>query len=615
MHRIGTLFLAIMIFVSSVQAKYICTTDEAFVQWLNQEPADIEDDTVLIKYSDNESCQTQCRTTESCLYSNTTDGSPNGYTCPLFDVNTDLGGDIDINLFSSASNCNSQCFIQNPCTEWTSDPKCIPTAFDKSHPVSDYTGKTVFTKYSITWDCDTSETIAGECIKYEQQTIQGDIKFDFSKIGWKSKEFAGADEAMTAIAGLDQLGHIWSGWEGECENGTLYDGSWMSDPMTLLSFAMMAYTGALEGGYGDAMKSGAETVSDSFDEVASLGEASTNTYDGQAVTGLNSSGDTYLGGGTTSGGTTSGGGWFQEVKDFYNTTVFNATDYNNAVTYGSLAMDAASIIAAGMSKPAEDDFEMADDFMKSQLGGNAKSIAAVNYSQCMASIGLSFPNMVGYSVDQNESMSSQLREPWKNLISMSDNQLAELMHATSEAYVRASYLLFSHGDGTGVGKYIPISSVAYSQAGQVICGNGNIALAMNALNNEASDESSGMNGAAMANAAIGAVLGYLPAPWNLIASIVFKILTSFSSGDACTDEDIAMKWGIQQFKTNKALQGEQCHKTGSDCAAKWFWGSCMRTVTYYCCYDQQMSRIFVEGVKEQLGKTWEVGECDDISLS
>ena len=898
MRRIGTLFLALLIFVSSVQAKYVCTTDEPFIQWLNQEPVDINDDTVLIKYSDNTSCQTQCRKTNSCLSSNTSvaknlsnlstaldesekdsfentangknitalkitsmtgsvavllnnfDGSnftfpatngtrtvynqdgtviktqrlnpykfqmdssvsastlstsdrdsikdkvnshinsssdvvgfeinsdriiinsgitnnsftwnsansektiidndgyeiklvtdstatnkyyikykyagvtryafngensdikviyrtvestpeyrisvsldgfvheqsdnwtsdpsgsvyqneqlgfdivvsQNGYTCPLFDANADIGGDVDTNLFSSTSSCDSQCFIQHPCTQWTDNPKCTPTAFDKSHPVSDYTGKTVFTKQNITWDCDTSETIAGECIAYEKQTIQGDLKFDTSKIGWKSKEFAGADEAMAAIAGLDQLGHIWSGWEGECEDGMLFDNSWMSDPMTLLSLAMMAYTGALQqtgtattsttttysGGqavssssstvasgttvgttatstaatttsaasttvtvvqnvptyaYGSLAHSAASSVSNTFN---SIGTATTNFFSGtgsSAVGGLNT-----IGGQSIAQLSSNGLGFdWSTVQNFYDTELIGATSYTQAVTYGKVAMGAASIIAAGMSDPVEDDFELADDFMKTQLGGNAKSIAAVNYSQCMASIGLSFPNMVGYSVDQNDSMSSQLREPWKNVISLSDNQLAHLMHATSESYVRASYIMLSYDEAIGVGRYIALTSPAYTQSGQVICGNGNVALAMNALNDNASDENSGANSGAMAMAAIGVALAFLPPPLNLIATIIFKIITSMSSGDACTDEDIAMKWGIQQFKTNKALQGEQCHE--------WWWGACMRSVTYYCCYDQQMSRIFVEGVKEQLGKPWEEGECDDISLS
>lgn len=33
-----------------------------------------------------------------------------------------------------------------------------------------------------------------------------------------------------------------------------------------------------------------------------------------------------------------------------------------------------------------------------------------------------------------------------------------------------------------------------------------------------------------------------------------------------------------------------------------------------CCYDQEVTKIFVEGAKVQLGKGWAVGSCDDITI-
>ena len=269
---------------------------------------------------------------------------------------------------------------------------------------------------------------------------------------------------------------------------------------------------------------------------------------------------------------------------------------------------------AAMSPISDDDAQTANEFMKAQLGDSSASVAAVNYVQCMASIGLSFPNLVGHAVDSNTSTSAELREPWKNIITLSDNQLAGLMAATSESYVRANYMLVSHS-GT-IGKYLSLTSLGYEQAGQVICGNGNISRAMNALNkSSASSSSGGINTGALAQQAVSTALHYLPPPYNLIASIVFQIATSFSSGNACSDEKIAMKWGIQQYKTYKGLIGNQCHFIQSECAAKWFWGSCMRHRNNYCCYDQELTRIFVEGAKVELNKEWHKGECDDISLS
>ncbi len=41
----------------------------------------------------------------------------------------------------------------------------------------------------------------------------------------------------------------------------------------------------------------------------------------------------------------------------------------------------------------------------------------------------------------------------------------------------------------------------------------------------------------------------------------------------------------------------------------------MRHKNDYCCYDQELTRIFVEGTKAQLNKGWVAGQCDDIALS
>jgi hypothetical protein len=613
MNFILKLFFVLIFIISNIEARYVCTTDQVFQDWLNQLPVDVGDDIAFVKYSDLTSCKSQCRKTESCVVGTV------GYTCPLFDLNTDLNGDdLGLNSFSNLNTCNNECYQQNSCISWTDDPRCLPASFDKSNPVSDYTGKTVFTKYDITWNCSSSETLHGECLAYETERIDDNTTFDLSKIGWKSKEFIGPDEAMTAVAGMEQLQHIWSGWNGMCESGTMYDDAWMSDPATLLSFAMMAYTGALTGAYGSTLQSGAQEVQGAVNSVGNSFDSMTTFGDSTEVVGAGTEA-TFIDDGQTvtqAGGASTASSTLDSINSVYNTEVFAATSVTTAVSAGSLVMDIASIAMAAMSNPAQDDLATADDFMKAQLGGTDSSIAAVNYVQCMASIGLSFPNLVGHAVDSNNSTSAELREPWRNLISMSDNQLAGLMHATSESFVRGSYLLASHDDGIGVGKYIATSSVAYTQAGQVICGNGNVALAMNVNNQMASDNSGGdgANTGAAAMAVVGAVISYLPPPYNLIGSILLKVLTSFSSGDACTDEDIAMKWGIQQFKTNKALAFEQCHFTDSECAAEWAWGSCMRDRSFYCCYDQEMTRIFVEGVKAQIPKEWERDKCDDLGV-
>lgn len=604
MGLILNLFLLVFFLSADVFAtRYACTTDQKFQDWLNQLPVDITNDTELVKYSDISSCKSQCRETQTCVTNTTSTG---GYTCPLFDMNTDLGvhDDLGRNAFSSQNSCNNSCYIQNSCIAWTDEAKCYPISFDKSNPVSDYTGKTVFTRYTINWNCESSSTNHGECLAYKTTRIDDNTTFDLSKIGWKSKRFSEGEEALVAVSEMEQFQHIWSGWNGMCERGIKMDNSWMSDPMTILSFASMAYTGALDGAYGTAAESASQSVKNSFDNMTTLGSASTTTVDtGQSITN------------TSSSVMQSASDTFQSIKSTYSTVVFPATTVSGAVTYGSLVMNAAVITAAALSEPSDNDLDTAQDYMNAQLGVSSASIAAVNYSQCMASIGLSFPNMMGFSVDSNESMSSDLREPWKNQISLSDEQLASLMEATSVSFVKGSYFMLTHQNN--IGHYIATSAIAYTQAGQVICGGGTIAKAINVNNQIATDNSGGggINAEAMASAALGQALGYLPPPYNLMASIALKVLTSVSEGNACTDEDLAMSWGPQQYKTNKALKFSQCHDVDSACVAKLFGTTCIRRAYYQCCYDQEITKIFVEGVKAQLGESWTRNECDDIEIS
>ncbi|MBW6487540.1 conjugal transfer protein TraN [Sulfurimonas sp.] len=627
----------------NLNAQYICSTDQAFQDWLMQEEVDVNDDTVLTKYADITSCKSACRTTEVC-----TNSAVGGFTCPLYEANTDLGGDVDLNVFSNQSTCNTKCYLQKNCIPWTDNPDCTPVSFDKSNPVSDWTGKTVFTRYNISWDCKSTETLFGGCLAYEIQIIDDDTTFDLSQIGWESKEFNGHEEAMAAVAGMEQFQHIWSGWDGMCEDGIQFDSSFLSDPMTLLSFASMAYTGALSGAYGqaatDMAANATNTVLSNFDAAAAsisgaatsasnavsnavsgVGDAVSNATDavgfssqsaGQLVSDSAEAVDTATEVGQAATvaynatETVLNSEW-ANIQNFLDTELIGATSYTTAVTYGSATMDIAAVAMAAFSKPTEDDFQIADEYMQAQLGATDASIAAVNYAQCMAAVGLSFPNMMGHAIDSDGAMSTELREPWKNIITMSDNQLAYLMNATSEAFVRATYIQISHnGD---IGNYIAITSLGYQQAGQVICGNGRIALAIN-VNSQIANDNSGINVEAMATAVLNQALTYLPPPYNLMASIALKIFTAISDGDACHDEDIAMKWGIQQYKTQKALAFNQCHYTDSECAAKWFWGSCMRDKHYYCCYDQEMTRIFVEGTKAQIPRGWRRNVCSDIEL-
>ena len=86
---------------------------------------------------------------------------------------------------------------------------------------------------------------------------------------------------------------------------------------------------------------------------------------------------------------------------------------------------------------------------------------------------------------------------------------------------------------------------------------------------------------------------------------------AFDSVNACTKLEDAVKLGTLQMQTNRFISYNQCYATESKCQKK-FLGKCILKRDYHCCYDQITTRIFAEGVKEQLGLDRKV--CNNITL-
>jgi hypothetical protein len=104
----------------------------------------------------------------------------------------------------------------------------------------------------------------------------------------------------------------------------------------------------------------------------------------------------------------------------------------------------------------------------------------------------------------------------------------------------------------------------------------------------------------------------LAGPYAFACSLGMKLLSSFSSGNACENEKVAQSQKPVQLKTNKFQKFGQCHHTGGGCSKKFF-GSCIRHHEDYCCYDQVMTRVFAEGVKAERGTGW--SSCNDITIN
>ncbi len=130
--------------------------------------------------------------------------------------------------------------------------------------------------------------------------------------------------------------HIWSGWAGRCVYGKAWDFSFLSDPMTILSYVMAAYSsmdwmqsnGFIQSDFVADMTASVDSVTDSIGSMF-------KTDGGQAVSS-----------GAAASGTT-GGGFFDSLGD----TAAGEGWY--AVTYGDLAafgLQSAFIMAAPSQK-------------------------------------------------------------------------------------------------------------------------------------------------------------------------------------------------------------------------------------------------------------------------
>lgn len=252
--------------------------------------------------------------------------------------------------------------------------------------------------------------------------------------------------------------------------------------------------------------------------------------------------------------------------------------------------------------------------------GTNNDIASNAYASCMASVGASFINTISYAGGAKDSntTSQELLTPTKNPMRISFQSLYELKAIVGEKFLEASYKVMDFDYNMQMLTIVALNSAAYTQLTQIVCGGYQVSAVANSLNSAADgsdpsmlDALSNMSGEQMATMGLSVACGFA-GPYAFACSLGLKVLTSFSSGNACTDEKIAMSQDPIQLKTNKFQKFGQCHATGSSCSKK-ILKKCILKKYHYCCYDQIMTRIFAEGVKEQRGTGW--NSCNDITIN
>lgn len=316
-------------------------------------------------------------------------------------------------------------------------------------------------------------------------------------------------------------------------------------------------------------------------------------------------------------------GQMADIKSFFD----RMNEYNAIGDIGFQTINWTDIATAGYRMYAnvaanKDEMTKAWEAQKAYVlsgEGTSNDIASNAYASCMASVGANFVNTISIASGAKDSntTSQELLTPWHNPMRISLQSLYELRSIVGDAFMEVSYKAMDIDYNMQMITIVALNGAAYGQLTQLVCGGYNVATLANAVNQNAAKKPSLVDGlmkmtpqqAAMMAASMACSLA---GPWAFACSLALKLFSSFSSGDACTDEKIAQSQKPIQLKTNKFQKFGQCHHTGGSCSKKML-GSCSLHKETYCCYDQIMTRIFAEGVKAQRGTGW--NSCNDITIN
>lgn len=690
---------------------HVCTANSIYQDYANNIRDNIDG---LSQWIDNQLCEQNCRTQSLCSSIIQADSST-AYTCSIKGAQTvQLGGDLSGNLFSSQNACEAVCYTQNSCTQYYgSNCKLVeetPTNF-----VSDYTGKSIARKKEVAYSCTKEKTQQIGCSKYEVVINEGDISYAINAPGYETKNFRNQfDEAITKSNLLEQQPHLWSGWKGTCVKGKKWDFSYLSDPMTIASYAMSAYSSAnwmanqsvakeaanmqaannaaianptpealaeanaAGNAYADAYANSWASSWDGF--KSSISSTFNSQYEaaknavmnsepvkgmvqaGQAInssieqgiknisdavssnstvatTATNDTSIALTGAGTNTADMSKSmvenmqdkisamTSKVQEAmpdlsvdgaKDWINTNLgINWDDYVVGNSYSMISITQGDLILFGaqsafiLSAPSVQDYKLADRVLKGYAGGDGDS-AMQAYNSCMASIGASLPNLIGWSSQTSGLISSELQQPWNHPLRLTPEQLAAIASVTSQEYVMSHYA-YQSTDTIAMSVYA-IDAPAYLKAAQTVCLGTKVSQAVTHIQSTNEQNSSGGGGGGNVGLAIAQMaLSMVCPPCGFAMKITMDLMTNvFASVNTCNNEEDAMSWDMVHYKTMKFNSHEQCVQTDSYCDKDTSWFGCVRKGYSFCCYDQITTKIFASGLKEQLGKGWE--KCNDITI-
>jgi len=461
---------------------------------------------------------------------------------------------------------------------------CTVESVVEYNPVGDTRGNTVLSKKEVVRDCNVTETINGECIKWQYNNERTSIPMEAYN-GFDTRDYGDTIGQFFAAAGAyDQLEHLWSGFRGHCISGTLQDFDWVSDPMFWGSLAMDYLMAGGEAGF----------VSDGLNSVATKAGSTVMSKEVANKVVVNEV--------------------KKQAKTLTKQMVTSALD-KAAASLGRCMIGGAVNLGFATAEYLSDGAGDMDEFCnpvdeicnENETVNDQSDIMTMDYQQFQDlrdSYEAEGEDIEKYIEILDDGMDTGVVA--YRMKTMDETPGIENMNNEELEKIKKKFKMYQAGISiaTTAGK-LGACAMGWSDQGSV----GQSSAHPNATGQRA-DIESGLN------AAISIGTGFIPPPAGpaigAALKVVLAVATSFQSVDTCSSEEDAQRQGSRHEKTQKALQFNLCRPLYDTCEDEWIWGGCCLTAYEYCCYDQLLTKVLVEQLKAELGRDW--SNCTGISL-
>jgi len=469
----------------------------------------------------------------------------------------------------------------------TIDEYCFKYGESDYLPISDETGKSVFTKREKNLICEKIKKKQGACLEWEKKETEYGLDIKDYDI-YKTDDFeSDMGSVLGTVSAMGKLKDILGGWKGYCESGMWTDFSWASDPLfwggMALSYAVGTSDEAADGATEATSK--VKEASQALDQAKESGE------------GVAEAEETLKAAQTARTAEIA-----KKVNDTYK-NFGSAINFINAnKCFVSAGLDASRGIRSYLSdgedgeacdpvdEICEDEAQRDDSYDPITLDESEYEYLVENLEDQDLD-----PNQIITIIDETDGIYTVVLT---NPVTVDPNADSATLDSMRKKFKKVELAI------SGATTAAKFAGCYFGDVG----GNGG-------ADSGGSKGKIGME--SVAKMGLNMLAGKVPPPYGQMLQIALKLADSFTFGNTCTDLDFANEMTEQGARPVQASQAKVLKSTGlshfiyQKCVFK-LYGSCKRTRYIYCNYENFLSKILVEQFKLQLGKDWM--HCADISL-